>query len=753
MPRPPVSASRLTGGFLCWLAIADICIWLAHATNAWPYKVILFASLCLLPGAALLRAMRISIEDRTLSLLYSFGLSLLTIMLSGLAANQLLPAAGVGRPLDFWGAFGAWNCAALAIIIIGRFTNRQTLHLPILSRSHPSAYIAFFLSAPLPFLAVLGAFQLNNGGGPVLASITLGYGAILIAGLFILRRYLSDAMLAWCMFILGLSVLLMTSLRGWDIVGHDIAREFRVYSLTNLYGRWDISLFRDPYNACLSITILPQMLGNILHVSGITVFKLLLQIIFAACPAVLFVLLRRYVSPLGALTGCLLFVCYPTFITDSAMLTRQGIAYFFFALAIVVLSNKTQHRRYKLLFVLCSLGAVLSHYSTAYMFVGLFALAVIIKMAVTWHTGYRPWPFHSRWQPTVLSPLFAGLLLLMTFGWYARITETSGGLSKTVASSITSIPRLFSDDNKSTDVSAALLFSHKKTQLDLYNSYLLKTEQARAGGVVDLPVLTSDTMPLTPLGKKAYTAGIHPSIITTIRQNFAKVLQIMAVAGVALVAILLFRKHPARLSADFVYLNIASLALLSLMVLLPVLSVNYGILRAFQQALIFLVIPITMLLAWLSRPLLSWIRTGAAAASAVLLFLLFTGLFAQMLGGNSPSFSLNNSGLYYGLYYTPQADRTSFDWIKSHVSAKSDVRAANFNRALMRDPNYPFSQNGILPSQVKPNSLVYLDPLQVERQRLYTYYDSSPLLMTFPVEYYDLAKDRIYSTSSTRVYR
>jgi hypothetical protein len=81
------------------------------------------------------------------------------------------------------------------------------------------------------------------------------------------------------------------------------------------------------------------------------------------------------------------------------------------------------------------------------------------------------------------------------------------------------------------------------------------------------------------------------------------------------------------------------------------------------------------------------------------------------------------------------------------------VRAANFNRALMDDPGYPFSNAGILPSQIGAGSFVYLDPAQVRSQKLYTYYQSSPIIMTFPLDYYAQSKNEIYSTEATRVYK
>jgi uncharacterized membrane protein len=752
-----LSARKVAIGLAWWLGASNVLVWLAYTLGWWPFKATLLLCILFLPGLALLRAICVSFKTFTVGIMYSFGLSVLMLMLCGLVANQLLPIFGVSRPLELWGALGTLDATTGALIALGFLVNRQAVRLkgrPLEGFSRLTWLFAG-LSLLLPCLATFGAFRLNNDGGAVLAVCALGYAAVLIAAIFICRHRVSDGLLAWLVFIVALSILLMTSLRGWDIVGHDIAREFRVYSLTHLYGHWDVRLDRDPYNACLSITILPEMLTKLLNISGLVVFKLILQIVFAVCPVVIFTLLRQYVPKLGALVGSLLFICYPTFINDSAMLTRQGVAYLFFALALLVISNKALRKRNKLLFLLCALGAILSHYSTAYMFVALFVLGVLCKFCITWWRRRKGHPPTNK-RHTVLKPLFAGLLLLMTFTWYTQITATSDGLVTTLHKSITSIPKFFSEDNKSSDTSTALLFAGGQSQAGLYSSYILNSQ---VGGSRDLanapqyaPILTSDDLPLTALGKKALSFGLNPTLITTLRQNFAKFLQLLALAGVLYAAYRLVRKKADALGTDFICLSLAGIIILALMVTLPVLSISYGVLRAFQQTLIFLILPITLLLVRLSHYIRPWV-TGVATFSIVALFLLFTGFFAQVLGGVSPSLSLNNQGLYFGLYYSPEADARAFAWIKQNIPKKNDVRAANFNRALMHDPNYPFTRQGILPSQIAPRSYVYLDQAQIQAQKLYAYYQSSPLIMTFPLNYYDDVRNEIYSTSSTRIYR
>ena len=76
----------------------------------------------------------------------------------------------------------------------------------------------------------------------------------------------------------------MTSLRGRYTTGHDVQHEYYVFELAHANWHWSIADLNDPYNACLSITILPVMLAGLLHVSDVMIYKLLFQLVFALGP-------------------------------------------------------------------------------------------------------------------------------------------------------------------------------------------------------------------------------------------------------------------------------------------------------------------------------------------------------------------------------------------------------------------------------------------------------------------------------------
>ena len=87
---------------------------------------------------------------------------------------------------------------------------------------------------------IAGANRLNNGSGDLVALVGLSAVAITFAFLLWRRTDLRDSVVAASIYLLGLSLLLATSLRGWYITGHDIQTEYRVFQLTKDHGVWNI---------------------------------------------------------------------------------------------------------------------------------------------------------------------------------------------------------------------------------------------------------------------------------------------------------------------------------------------------------------------------------------------------------------------------------------------------------------------------------------------------------------------------------
>src|SRR3989344_7390237 len=331
-------------------------------------------SLLLVPGIATLLLIRIRRLDPWTYLSMALGLSLVELMLLGLGANTLLPYLGVERPLDF-----PILASVISVFVVGLMTAQWVRRESLVLRF--KRYVLFDTArdwiavlTPLIFviLSVLGATILNNGGGGALVYWCLVGVVLYSAALLWYCEKADENVVPAALFLLALALLFMTSLRGWYVTGHDIQREFEVFQLTHTAGLWSIARFKDAYNACLSITILPTVISEFMRISDPAVFKVLFQICFATVPAMLFLILRRMVRPMIALIVALYFLAFPTFFSDMPFLNRQEIAFLFlFLMFLVITDERLSLRLRRGLFMLFGAGMALSHYSTTYTVVAL----------------------------------------------------------------------------------------------------------------------------------------------------------------------------------------------------------------------------------------------------------------------------------------------------------------------------------------------------------------------------------------------
>ncbi|HEY8999164.1 MAG TPA: DUF2206 domain-containing protein [Candidatus Saccharimonadales bacterium] len=774
------------------LVASDALIALLHVDALWPLRIILFPALVLLPGYFALRAFGITKTNTVKAFLYAVTLGLFGLMIAGLGANEFTGLfVHTSRPLSFASIFIFWNilCFTLwGVATLHRKPAAQPFQVSVRAQkgmssepsvpevssatfpaplregqltllSHAAGWkqhdvIVSCLALLLPVVMALGAFRLNNGGSNIVTLFGFVCAALLLLYVVVRHKRLSEGTLLVVLFGVGLSVLLATSLRSWAITGHDIKHEYQVFTLTDQTGKWSMGGLRDAYNACLSITILPEVLSKLLHMSGLYVFKFLFEVIFALCPLIVFTILRRFTTTFNALIGAILFIAYPTFITDAAMLTRQETAYMFFGLAMLTWfdNDETFHKHWKLLFIVLSGGVIMSHYSTSYTFAAVLLLTYFARVLFVPKHAFSA--AHKK-----LSPIMLVLIVLGTFFWYAQLTDTSGGLFATVKSSIANIATTFSADNKSSDTSAALLFSASQSQTSIFNSYVSSVQsnssaagQAAAG---NYPIsLAGDQLPYTALGKAINASGLDAgSLQDSLHSLYAKLLQVLALGGVILVGIEVLRKRSSKFSPDFFALCAASIVFLGALVVLPSISQDYGILRAFQQCMIFLLVPMILFVELLLKKLRTRWRAMLMGALALGAFVLFTPVSSNLIGGVDPSLNANSYGFYYGYYYTTGGELDGYAWLSANVPKSADVRAANYHTADMQNPFFPFTQTGILPEQTKPSSYVFLDQTQTQGQKLYQEFNGNALVTTFPLAYYQNNKDLIYANPTAEIYR
>ena len=261
---------------------------LTHVNFLYTSTLISFCTCILLPGfliSFILRIRKISFWE---NLLIIVGLSIAFLEFGGLLLNILLPLFGVNDPLAFQNLIIGFDMYILLLFILAWIRTKQLVIRIRLPRRSKIEKVLYTLPVFFPILATLGAIVLNNGGSNILTLILLGTIAFYSLLLVLFRDKISVDLYPYAIFFIGIACLFTTSLRSWYITGHDIEREFYVFQLTNAHHIWNMAFYQDAYNACLSITILPTILTNLLSIQDMYVYKVIFQILFATSPVLVF---------------------------------------------------------------------------------------------------------------------------------------------------------------------------------------------------------------------------------------------------------------------------------------------------------------------------------------------------------------------------------------------------------------------------------------------------------------------------------
>ncbi|WP_405422065.1 hypothetical protein [Streptomyces erythrochromogenes] len=706
------------------------------------------------------------VSTRSGSLLLAAGLAVLLDILVALGVNTVLPLLGVERPLTRLVLASATTLVLLVLGTLAPQSPRPLLRGAPLSGARPVAWAA----GVALLLAVAGPIRLNNGLGGAVSTTALVVVTALIVLLLLRHARSSPVVLEAGIYAASATLLLLTSLRGWYITGHDIQREYLYFRLTLGGGFWDISAYTDPYNACLSITLLPVSIFRLTGIEDIYVFKAVLPLLFALTPVLVHRAVRNVASPLVALLSAVFFMAFPTFFTDMPFLGRQAIAFLLLACAMLVLTDSRRPLPLRrAVFTVLLAGVVLSHYSTIYVIVGTLATAFAVDKA--WRLASRPGrsrvhravgqgrtrTFLTWW--TVAVPAVLALL------WAGPLTHTGGQLESTlrvVASD------LFGSGNArggSSDTRYSLFGGAGVTPEERLAEYredtIGYTGADRADGKYlpldalakyPTPVAEKENLPLTPAGRALDTAGLSvPALNGVLRQAAALLLQVLVLVG--FVIAVRGRNSPFTPVRDQTTLTVGALAMMGLFTLVPQLSVDYSVLRAFQQGLLFFAPFIAAGALWAVR------RAGRRALPVLCvlvagLLLDLTGAVPKALGGYPAQLALSNSGPAYDIYYPHAEDRRAAMWLNQRAAGDDlVVQTDRYSFSRLQTLFTVRTQDSVHPALLRSQSYVLLGSTPTRKDEVTVFFRGDLVTYRYPRDLLDTTRNLIYSNEGAVVYR
>jgi hypothetical protein len=202
---------------------------------------------------------------------------------------------------------------------------------------------------------------------------------------------------------------------------------------------------------------------------------------------------------------------------------------------------------------------------------------------------------------------------------------------------------------------------------------------------------------------------------------------------------------------------LGAIGALGLIVLVPSLSVEYGVLRAFQQML-WIVAPV---MAAGMALMLSPFRGKAAALAVVVpvgMLLVLAGTVPTFFGGNPARLALENSGVYYERYVAPDADVEAMTWLgtaKDTGPAQPDVIADRNDgiRIMSGAPKPTQTSDRMYPTLLTRGSYVFVDSHLAEKREGSVFTSGDLITYRYPLQDLDRRLDLVYSAGHARVYR
>ena len=713
---------------------------------------------------------------------YSITATLLMLMVGGLAFNTVLPLVGVDRPLDPAPVVILGDIITVLLVWYRRRRGTRVSWRPTLRATGRRETRLIVAGAVCVALAVLGANRLNNGAGDQLTLAALA--GIVLTIVFLLRwqRLVREGVIALVLYLVAAALLLATSLRGWYVTGHDIQQEYLVFQLTDFHGRWNIGYFHSAYNACLSLTILPTELAQVLHVDGPYVYKVFFQLMFSVCPVLVYGIARRYWSRPVAILAVVYFMGFPTFFTDMPYLNRQEIAFLFVCAAILAITNvEWSSRRRRVTFLITALGMELSHYATTYVFLGALVAAWFMEKFFALFSRWRQ--LRRETGPEALigrrgkSWVFVGQTIgLGTLLGVVVIAAAWGGLATDTATVAVqdagaAVSGFFggSSSAKSDEVSYGILSGktlNPQAQLNQYrqetikdqarfpaNTFLPAAEVARyRTPVVDLP-----SLPPTAIGQLLTHAHVPVAALNSIiRLGAADGEQLFVAIG--LVALIVVRGLRRKIGREFFYLSVGTVFMVAVNTVLPNLSVDYGVLRAFQEALILISAVLVAGSLTVFSPLGPKWANRITYAIGIGIFISTIGLLPQLTGDYPAQLSLNNSGLYYDTYYTHLQEISAVNWLaKQPQVLQVGVQTEDFTYRLgFISGSEASGTQGITdfyPTVIRRTGWIILGYSNLHTGLAVADVNSSLITYKYPMQLLQVSKNLVYNDGGAEIYK
>jgi len=361
-------------------------------------QVIGFIFLAFVPGILILRILKIHDVGIIESLLYSVGLSLAFVMVTGIVVNFALPPLGISHPIALAPLTATFTVFSLILCFLAykRDKDFRSANLPrensekIAKPSFNSTINPFLVAALLPLLAILGANLVNSyqNNNLLLALIFI---ITILAILVAFNRFIPPRVYPFMIFMMAVGLIYQTTLISSYLVGSDIHLEYYLSNLVIENGYWDATI-ASGVNSCLSIVMLAPIYSLLLNMDIVWLLKIIYPLFFSLMPLALFHIFRLQIKPQYAFLTAFFLISMPMFSMDMAQLARQQVSELFFVLVILLMvDRKLTLMQRTTLALIFGFGIVVSYYGMGTGYIGYLIFGVLALIFIKSRPGRAIW--------------------------------------------------------------------------------------------------------------------------------------------------------------------------------------------------------------------------------------------------------------------------------------------------------------------------------------------------------------------------
>jgi len=378
--------------------------------------LITFIYLTFIPGFLILRIFRMHKLGNIETILYAVGVSILSLMFTGLLTNTIYPLFGIYRPITLFYLSVTISLYVLMLCILSYIMDRN-YYVPdfIDVKEYFNSRVLFLCI--LPFLAIFGSYSLNFYDNNLISMFL--FSLIALTLILVIFDKIPKKLYSFTIWIVAISLLYVTSLISPYVWGWDIQNEFYLANLVIQTSHWNYSL-PDAYNAMLSIVMVAPIYSIFTSISLDHVFKIIYAFLLSLVPLGLYKVFKIQTNPKIAFSAVFLFMSSNTFYIELLSLGRQIVAELFLVLMLLLIFSKKDNMSLRVLFILFGIGLIVSHYTVTYFFI--FALLCIFSISILFHLLIRNTNLNKK-STILLNGFIPGFLVLFTYLWYTNIAS------------------------------------------------------------------------------------------------------------------------------------------------------------------------------------------------------------------------------------------------------------------------------------------------------------------------------------------